>query len=199
MGNDHLLTRTYLVGESVTLADIAVACTLLNLYKQVIDPNFRKPFMNDTRWFTTVINQPNAKGVFGAVALCSKMAEFDAKKFAEFSGKGAGDKKGKEKAPKAEKKKEPEKKKEKKEEPVVMKYPWNLRRKIPWMLYLRVLLILRNGRGFILTMTRILPSNGSGSILTMKITPSGEATTSTMMSSPWSSCLAILSAVCSSA
>merc|ERR1719430_367554 len=71
--------------------------------------------MNVTRWFTTVINQPNAKGVLGAVALCSKMAEFDAKKFAEFSGKGAGDKKGKEKAPKAEKKKEPEKKKEKKE------------------------------------------------------------------------------------
>merc|ERR1719153_238603 len=91
--NDHLLTRTYLVGECVTLADIAVACTLLNLYKQVMDPNFRKPFMNVTRWFTTVINQPNANGVLGAVALCSKMAEFDAKKFAEFSGKGAGDKK----------------------------------------------------------------------------------------------------------
>merc|ERR1711970_924425 len=181
--NDHLLTRTFLVGESVTLADIAVACTLLNLYKQVMDPNFRKPFMNVTRWFTTVINQPNAKGVLGAVALCSKMAEFDAKKFAEFSGKGAGDKKGKEKAPKAEK----------------MKDPWNLRRKTPWMLYPRVLLILRNGRGFIPTMTRILPSHGSGSILTMKITPSGEATTSTMMSSPWSSCLAISSAVCSSA
>merc|ERR1719244_735579 len=197
--NDHLLTRTYLVGESVTLADIAVACTLLNLYKQVMDPNFRKPFMNVTRWFTTVINQPNAKGVLGAVALCSKMAEFDAKKFAEFSGKGAGDKKGKEKAPKAEKKKEPEKKKERKKNLPVMKYPWNLRRKTPWMLYPRVLLILRNGRGFIPTMTRILPSHGSGSILTMKITPSGEATTSTMMSSPWSSCLAISSAVCSSA
>merc|ERR1711970_914165 len=114
--NDHLLTRTFLVGERVTLADIAVACTLLNLYKQVLDPAFRKPFMNVTRWFTTVINQPNAKAVIGTVALCSKMAEFDAKKFAEFSGKG-GDKKGKEKAPKAEKKKEPEKKKEKEVEP----------------------------------------------------------------------------------
>merc|ERR1712173_450220 len=122
--NDHLLTRTFLVGERLTLADIAVACTLLNLYKQVMDPNFRKPFMNVTRWFTTVINQPNAKGVLGAVALCSKMAEFDAKKFAEFSGKGAGgDKKGKEKAPKAEKKKEPEKKKEKKEEPAADEIP----------------------------------------------------------------------------
>jgi len=114
--NDHLLTRTFLVGERLTLADIAVACTLLNLYKHVLDSAFRKPFLNVTRWFTTVINQPNAKAVIGSFTLCSKMAEFDAKKFAEFSGKGAGDKKAK--APKAEKKKEPEKKKEaKKEEP----------------------------------------------------------------------------------
>jgi len=130
--NDHLLTRTFLVGERVTLADIAVACTLLNLYKQVLDPSFRKPFMNVTRWFTTVINQPNAKDVIGSFALCSKMAEFDAKKFAEFSGKGAGgDKKGKEKAPKAEKKKEPEKKKEKKEEPAADEIPMEPKKKDP--------------------------------------------------------------------
>merc|ERR1711972_1221311 len=87
--NDHLLTRTFLVGERLTLADIAVACTLLNLYKHVLEPAFRKPFMNVTRWFSTVINQPNAKTVIGDFALCSKMAEFDAKKFAEFSGKGS--------------------------------------------------------------------------------------------------------------
>merc|ERR1711981_773780 len=129
--NDHLLTRTFLVGERVTLADIAVACTLVNLYKQVLDPNFRKPFLNVTHWFTTVINQPNAKEVLGSVTLCSKMAEFDAKKFAEFSGKGAGDKKGKEKAPKAEKKKEPEKKKEKKEEPAADDIPMEPKKKDP--------------------------------------------------------------------
>merc|ERR1712013_407429 len=52
--NDHLLTRTYLVGECVTLADIAVACTLLSLYKQVLDPSFRKPFMNVTRWIPSL-------------------------------------------------------------------------------------------------------------------------------------------------
>ena len=33
--NQHLLTRTYLVGERITLADIAVACNLLNLYQLV--------------------------------------------------------------------------------------------------------------------------------------------------------------------
>merc|ERR1711976_811568 len=68
--------------------------------KQVLDPNFRKPFGNVTRWFNTVVNQPNFKAVSGVVELCTKMAEFDSKKFAEFSGKG--DKK------KEEKKAEPE-------------------------------------------------------------------------------------------
>merc|ERR1711988_820752 len=113
--NDHLLTRTFLVGERLSLADIAVACTMLSLYKQVLDPAFRKPFVNVTRWFTTVVNQPHAQAVLGEVTLCTKMAEFDAKKFAEFSGKG--DKKAK--APKQEQKKpeKKEKKKEKEDEP----------------------------------------------------------------------------------
>merc|ERR1712243_430299 len=78
--NDHLLTKTFLVGERLTLADIAVACTMLSLYKQVLDPAFRKPFTNVNRWFTTVVNQPNAKAVLGQVDLCTKMAEFDPKK-----------------------------------------------------------------------------------------------------------------------
>merc|ERR1712145_11517 len=112
--NDHLLTKTFLVGERLTLADIAVACTMLSLYKQVLDPAFRKPFTNVNRWFTTVVNQPNAKAVLGQVDLCTKMAEFDAKKFAEFSGKGDNKKEKKEKAPKQEAKKQPEKKKEEK-------------------------------------------------------------------------------------
>merc|ERR1711962_923032 len=86
--NKHLLTRTFLVGERVSLADIAVCCTMMNLYKMVLDPAFRKPYGNVNRWFTTVINQPNVKAVVGDFALCTKMAEFDAKKFAEFSGKG---------------------------------------------------------------------------------------------------------------
>merc|ERR1711972_547475 len=99
--NDHLLAKTFLVGERISLADIAVCCTLLSLYKQVMDPSFRGAYQNVNRWFTTVVNQPNAKAVLGEVVLCSKEAQFDAKKFAEFSGKG--DKKKEEKpAEKAE-------------------------------------------------------------------------------------------------
>ena len=33
--NEVLKTRTFLVGERVTLADISVGCTLLMLYQQV--------------------------------------------------------------------------------------------------------------------------------------------------------------------
>merc|ERR1739838_285030 len=91
--NEHLLTKTFLVGERISLADIAVACVMISLYKQVLDPSFRKPFGNVTRWFNTVVNQPNFKAVSGAVELCTKMAEFDSKKFAEFSGKGDNKKK----------------------------------------------------------------------------------------------------------
>merc|ERR1711863_157404 len=114
--NDHLLTRTFLVGERLTLADIAVATTMLSLYKQVLDPAFRKPFVNVTRWFTTVVNQPHAQAVLGEVTLCTKMAEFDPKKFAEFSGKGDKKAEKKEKAPKQEQKKPEKKKEEKKKE-----------------------------------------------------------------------------------
>jgi elongation factor 1-gamma len=39
--NSHLLTRTFLVGERVSLADIAVGCTLLHLYQYVLEPAFR--------------------------------------------------------------------------------------------------------------------------------------------------------------
>jgi len=114
--NDHLLTKTFLVGERISLADIALACVMLSLYKQVLDPSFRKSFANVTRWFNTIVNQPNFKAVSGAVELCKKMAEFDAKKFAEFSGKG-DKKEKKEKAPKQEKKQPEKKKEEKKPEP----------------------------------------------------------------------------------
>uniref|UniRef100_A0A2K5BWK9 Elongation factor 1-gamma n=1 Tax=Aotus nancymaae TaxID=37293 RepID=A0A2K5BWK9_AOTNA len=79
----HLKTRTFLVGERVTLADITVVCTLLWLYKQVLEPSFHQAIPNTNRWFLTCINQPQFRAVLGEVKLCEKMAQFDAKKFAE--------------------------------------------------------------------------------------------------------------------
>uniref|UniRef100_A0A8C2ZMD9 Eukaryotic translation elongation factor 1 gamma n=1 Tax=Cyclopterus lumpus TaxID=8103 RepID=A0A8C2ZMD9_CYCLU len=112
--NQHLNSRTFLVGERVSLADITVACSMLWVYKQVLEPSFRQPYPNVTRWFVTCVNQPQFKTVLGEVKLCEKMAQFDAKKFAEMQTK-------KETPPKKEKggkdaAKSQEKKEKKKEE-----------------------------------------------------------------------------------
>jgi len=112
--NDQLLHQTYLVGERVTLADIVVACTMISLYQNVLDPEFRKPFGNVNRWFTTIVNQPQVKKVVGAVVMAEKMAQFDAAKFAELNKASAGGDSGKKDKKKAEKpKQEPKPKKEK--------------------------------------------------------------------------------------
>lgn len=55
--NDRLETRTYLVGERLTLADIVLATALLPLYKLVWDPKYRAPNHNLNRWFETITMQ----------------------------------------------------------------------------------------------------------------------------------------------
>ncbi|RUS87095.1 hypothetical protein EGW08_005171, partial [Elysia chlorotica] len=110
--NQHLLTRTFVVGERVTLADISLACNMQSLYEMVLDGEFRKPYQNVNRWFITVVNQPQVKKVLGEINLCTKMAVFDAKKYQELHGAkgGAGDQKKKDK-------KQPQQQQPKKSEP----------------------------------------------------------------------------------
>ena len=84
--NDYLLNHTYLVGERITLADIAVASNLLHLYENVCDANNRKPYGNLNRWFATCVNQPQFKAVLGDFQMCQKEGQVDPKKFAEFQG-----------------------------------------------------------------------------------------------------------------
>nr|CAB3240445.1 elongation factor 1-gamma-A-like [Phallusia mammillata] len=106
--NNHLLSRTFVVGERITQADISLACTLLMLYVGVFDADFRAAFPNVNRWFTTLINQPQFKSVLGDVQLCTKMAQFDAKKYNEVCGKSA--KKEQPPKTKAKEEKKPKKK-----------------------------------------------------------------------------------------
>eukprot|EP01113_Clastostelium_recurvatum_P050073 TRINITY_DN93_c0_g1_i1.p1 TRINITY_DN93_c0_g1~~TRINITY_DN93_c0_g1_i1.p1 ORF type:complete len:423 (+),score=165.19 TRINITY_DN93_c0_g1_i1:83-1351(+) len=70
--DNHLLTRTYLVGNGISLADIVVFCHLTHLFTKVIDTEARKPLVNLTRWFVTLQNQPNFKEVTGEITLCAK-------------------------------------------------------------------------------------------------------------------------------
>ena len=88
--NKHLQTRTYLVGESITLADITAFSALVQpfalvrsplrrgtvahrthtCHPQVLDRKFRDPFVNVLRWFSTIASQPEVRAVVGDVPMC---------------------------------------------------------------------------------------------------------------------------------
>jgi len=68
----HLLTRTYLVGNKLTLADIAVVSALVYPFKFVADEAYRAPFPNVLRWFLTCVNQPAFEAVIGTVVLAEE-------------------------------------------------------------------------------------------------------------------------------
>uniref|UniRef100_A0A3P8WTC0 Valine--tRNA ligase n=1 Tax=Cynoglossus semilaevis TaxID=244447 RepID=A0A3P8WTC0_CYNSE len=71
--NQVLEPKTFLVGESITLADIAVTAAVLLPFKYALEPTDRKSLTNVTRWFTTCINQPQFLKVLGKISLCEKM------------------------------------------------------------------------------------------------------------------------------
>ncbi|KAF9087818.1 Elongation factor 1-gamma [Mortierella sp. AM989] len=105
----HLFKKTYLVGERITLADISCASSLYTGFKLVFDEPFRKSYPAVTRWFNTIVNQPNFKAVAGEFKLCETALKFTPPK------KEAKEKKPKEEKPKAAK--ETKKPKEPEEEP----------------------------------------------------------------------------------
>jgi len=103
--DQFLVTKTFLVGERISLADIGMAVTLLPAFTQVLDQAFRSSHRHLTRWFNTIIHQELVVKVVGTVKLCTKEAEMK-----QVAKKDAGKKEKKEKAPKPEKKEEPKKK-----------------------------------------------------------------------------------------
>ncbi|XP_042596493.1 valine--tRNA ligase-like [Cyprinus carpio] len=71
--DETLALRTFLVGEGVTLADIAVAVAALLPFKYALEPADRKSLVNVTRWYNTCVNQPQFLKVLGKISLCEKM------------------------------------------------------------------------------------------------------------------------------
>lgn len=111
--NDCLSTKTFLVGERATIADVAVVASLNLAFRQVLAPDYRKSIPHVVRWYQTCINSSAFKA-FGAQPLCEKEAQFDKDVFGQLNKKGAGD--NKKQAKKQEPKKKAEKKVEKKPE-----------------------------------------------------------------------------------
>eukprot|EP00475_Leptophrys_vorax_P037004 TRINITY_DN63281_c0_g3_i1.p1 TRINITY_DN63281_c0_g3~~TRINITY_DN63281_c0_g3_i1.p1 ORF type:complete len:455 (+),score=147.70 TRINITY_DN63281_c0_g3_i1:61-1425(+) len=59
----HLVSNTFIVGNYITLADIVGYSTLTNLFKLALNPT--KAYPRVARWFSTLVHQPEFKGVIG--------------------------------------------------------------------------------------------------------------------------------------
>ncbi|XP_042500676.1 elongation factor 1-gamma-like [Macadamia integrifolia] len=65
--NTHLASNTYLVGHSVTLADIILTCNLCLGFSRVMTKNFTSEFPHVERYFWTMVNQPKFHKMLGEV------------------------------------------------------------------------------------------------------------------------------------
>ncbi|RRT38787.1 hypothetical protein BHE74_00048443 [Ensete ventricosum] len=65
--NTHLASSTYLVGHSVTLADIVMTCNLYLGFSRIMIKSFTSEFPHVERYFWTMVNQPNFHKVVGEV------------------------------------------------------------------------------------------------------------------------------------
>ncbi|XP_053608222.1 elongation factor 1-gamma [Plodia interpunctella] len=108
----HLLTRTFLVTERVTLADIIVFCTLIHAFQHVLEPGARAALRSVTRWFATLAAQPPVRRALGALELAAQPPVYDPKKFQDLQKKDNAKKEKKvekkESKPKKEKEPQPE-------------------------------------------------------------------------------------------
>ncbi|KAK4793441.1 hypothetical protein SAY86_023876 [Trapa natans] len=65
--NTHLASNTFLVGHSITLADIIMTCNLSLGFSHMMPKSFTSEFPHVERYFWTMVNQPNFKKVIGEV------------------------------------------------------------------------------------------------------------------------------------
>ncbi|OBZ74601.1 Elongation factor 1-gamma [Grifola frondosa] len=72
----HLSTRTFLVTERITLADITLASVLQRSFSVTIDAALRAQLPNLVRHYETIVNQPSIKAVFGETEFCEKPLQF---------------------------------------------------------------------------------------------------------------------------
>jgi len=72
----HLATRTFLVTERITLADVTLTAELQSAFSTTVDAALRSKFPNLLRHFDTVVNQPKLTSVFGSTAFIEKALQY---------------------------------------------------------------------------------------------------------------------------
>ena len=70
--SSHLELRTYLVGNSISIADIAVACFFSIAFQIGVDKKFAKNYSNLTRWLTYITSNPIYERHLGTFAVQNK-------------------------------------------------------------------------------------------------------------------------------
>ncbi|KAG8989947.1 hypothetical protein FRB90_002006, partial [Tulasnella sp. 427] len=115
----HLATRTFLVSERITLADISVSSVMKSQFSWLLGPEDRASYPNTVRFFETIANQPAIKDVWGEPVYADKSAVYTPPAKPKKEAAPAAPKPAKAPAPKKEK--EPEADEE--EEPLVPEEP----------------------------------------------------------------------------
>ncbi|KAH9034536.1 elongation factor 1-gamma [Lactarius hengduanensis] len=72
----HLATRTFLVTERITLADVTLAAELQSAFSTTVDAALRAKLPNVLRHFETIVNQPKLATVFGSTAFAEKALQY---------------------------------------------------------------------------------------------------------------------------
>lgn len=76
--NKVLLSKTYLVGERISIADVFVVSALQNAFTGLVDKSAREKLPNVVRYFQTVVNHAKLAPIFdnGAPQLTETQATF---------------------------------------------------------------------------------------------------------------------------
>lgn len=114
----HLATRTFFVGERITLADIAVATIVQQAVSVTIDAPLRAQLPHVIRHLETVVNQPKFAGIFEPTNYVEKALQYTPPPKEKKDPKPAAPP-----APKAEKKPKKEDDDEEEEDPSIKEPP----------------------------------------------------------------------------
>lgn len=74
--NDHLASRTYLVTERITVADLVVASAVQNAVSCTFDAALRKKLPNVVRHMETIVNHPRLQEIYGPTEYTDKVKHF---------------------------------------------------------------------------------------------------------------------------
>ena len=72
----HISTRTFFVGERITLADLYIAVLIQKAVDVTIDAPLRAKLPNLIRHLETVSNQPKVKEIYGPIVYAEKAIQF---------------------------------------------------------------------------------------------------------------------------